>query len=257
MYKLILASVLTLTVLVPLEAAATPSTEQTVQVKKKKKPNKKPKVVQDAHNPFLRCEGFGCTTLPSSANAFTHERGTADQTAAEFFREDRERLRQQLLSSPLELPKKLYAKKECWFNCENENPVVAEAKKWEGKTSKKDRKELKDLFASSNIPADPVRIPWCAAFANAILNRSGYETTNSLMARSFLTWGIKTKQPQDGDIVVLKRGNSNASGHVGFFQGYEWVNGVQYVKVLGGNTDDAVQVGYFPSGKVLGYRRAA
>ena len=101
-----------------------------------------------------------------------------------------------------------------------------------------------------------MRIPWCAAFANAILNRSGYETTNSLMARSFLHWGTKTKDPRDGDIVVLKRGQSNATGHVGFFQGYEWFAGVQYVKVLGGNTDNAVQVGYFPISAVLGYRTA-
>jgi hypothetical protein len=38
--------------------------------------------------------------------------------------------------------------------------------------------------------------------------------------------------------------------------GYEWYEGVQYVKVFGGNTDHAVQTGYYPSGKVLGYRKA-
>ena len=48
-----------------------------------------------------------------------------------------------------------------------------------------------------------------------------------------------------------------SAGHVGFFMGYEWFEGVKYVKVLGGNTDHAVQVGYFPASKVVGYRTYA
>jgi len=245
MYKLFLASILALAV-VPTEIIAAPSTEQVqiTQVKKKKK--EKVAKVEESRNPFMRCEGFGCGTQPKRTDAFTNERGTADQTAASFFREDR--LITQLLNNPFQLPTSIRR--------ENNNPVVAEAKKWEGKNARKDRKELKALFASSNIPVDPVRIPWCAAFANAILNRSGYETTNSLMARSFLTWGIKTKEPQEGDIVVLKRGRSNTTGHVGFFQGYEWFSGVKYVKVLGGNTNDSIQIAYFPTSAVLGYRTA-
>lgn len=253
MYKLVLASMLVFAVLTPYESYAAPNVEQ-VQVKKKK-PKKRAAVVDQSRNPFLRCEGFSCQTQPKRADYFTHETATAEQTAVEFFREDK--LRMQLLKNPLEMPANSQKTvKDCWFNCNNDNPVVVEAKKWEGKTSKKDRKELKELFANTNMPIDPVRIPWCAAFANAILNRSGYETTNSLMARSFLTWGSKTKEPRDGDIVVLKRGHSNATGHVGFFQGYEWFGGVQYVKVLGGNTDNAVQIGYFPTSAVLGYRTA-
>lgn len=254
MYRIIFASILVLAVLTPVSTAAAPSTEQTVQVKKKVQKKKKHVKVEQVKNPFLRCEGFNCSTQPMSADNFTNDRGTADQTAASFFREDK--LTAQLLNNPLHLPDSIRRQKDCWFNCPTNNVVVAEAKKWEGKTAKKDRKELKTLFASNNMPIDPAHIPWCAAFANAVLNRSGYETTNSLMARSFLHWGTKTKEPQEGDIVVLKRGRSKATGHVGFFQGYEWYGGVQYVKVLGGNTDDAVQVGYFPVSAVLGYRTA-
>jgi len=55
----------------------------------------------------------------------------------------------------------------------------------------------------------------------------------------------------------LARGHNSAAGHVGFFMGYEWFEGVKYVKVLGGNTDHAVQVGYFPVSKVVGYRTFA
>lgn len=143
----------------------------------------------------------------------------------------------------------------CWI-CEPK--TLAEAKKWEGKDARKNKQELKALFAENSVPPiDPTRVPWCAAFANAILNRIGYETTNSLQARSFLAWGKKTWNPNDGDVVVLARGRSKSTGHVGFFQGYETWNGTKYVKVLGGNTDHGVQIGYFPVQKVLGYRTAS
>jgi uncharacterized protein (TIGR02594 family) len=152
------------------------------------------------------------------------------------------------------VPKK--PEEECivFFCVTKSEKVLHEAQKWEGKTANHNRQELKSLFADNKMPpVDPMRIPWCAAFANAILNRTGYETTNSLQARSFLTWGKKTWNPNDGDIVVLARGRGGATGHVGFFQGYETWNGTKYVKVLGGNTDHGVQIGYFPVSKVLGY----
>ena len=146
-----------------------------------------------------------------------------------------------------------------WFSCsEQANVVMAEANVWIGKHGKADKKELKKLFSIEfNEPIDPTRTAWCAAFANAILRRTGHETTHSLMARSFLHWGVGTHAPTHGDIVVLKRGKGKFAGHVGFFEGYEWFEGVQYVKVLGGNTDHAVQVGYFPVSAVLGFRKVA
>jgi len=229
----------------------------THQVKKHKHvKKKKAAIVAPAHNPFLRCEG--CTT-PTPVAVASYE-PSVEQTAAEFFREDS--VRQKLLSSPLQLTrdqKRQEVARGCsWFTCSSDNKVVMQAKEWEGKTAKNNRKELRNLFADGNMPPiDPMRTPWCAAFANAILSRSGYETTNSLMARSFLNWGSKTKDPKEGDIVVLKRGRGTTFGHVGFFQGYEIIDGVTYVKVLGGNTDHAVQVGYYPVSKVLGYRTVA
>ena len=265
MYKLILAIVIALGVLVPTSVNAKPTdTVQTVQVKKQvkkkhKRVKKKPVIVQAKHNPFIRCEDKDCSPKPVAPVYVSS--ASSEQTAAEFFREDRARM-DKINTGPIKLTrdeKRMEVVKGCsWFTCSADNKVVMEAKAWEGKTAKKDRKELKNLFSGSNVPPiDPMRVPWCAAFANAILNRSGHETTNSLMARSFLHWGSKTKEPQDGDIVVVKRGRGNVFGHVGFFQGYEWFDGVQYVKVLGGNTDHAVQVGYFPVSSVLGYRTAS
>jgi uncharacterized protein (TIGR02594 family) len=126
-----------------------------------------------------------------------------------------------------------------------------------GKDARNDRTELKKLMADGNSgqPVDPVLTPWCAGFMNAVLTRTGWGSTQSLAARSFLNYGAKTKDPDEGDIVVLRRGRDGWSGHVGFFMGYEYYDGTKYVKVLGGNTEKKVDVGYFPVNRVLGYRR--
>jgi uncharacterized protein (TIGR02594 family) len=190
---------------------------------------------------------------------------TSEESASQYWAKEKER--QQQVASSLGLDKKqnnkktaLQVSKQCsWFTCKEETskPVYAEAKKWEGKSAKKNRGELKNLMAAgnNNTPVDPVRIPWCAGFVNAILARSGYETSGSLMARSFLNYGVVIKEPTIGDIVITKRGSNQMAGHVGFFEGYEWFEGVKYIKVYGGNTAKSVQVGYFPVNQILGYRK--
>ena len=102
---------------------------------------------------------------------------------------------------------------------------------------------------------DPVNTPWCATFANAILRETGYLGTNSKFARSFLAYGETPETPSNGDIVVLRRGRSEVSGHVGFFMGYEERGGQRYVRVLGGNQSNAVTEQLFPASEVLGIRR--
>ena len=135
---------------------------------------------------------------------------------------------------------------------------LTEAKRWVGTEAKKNRKELKTLMAKAHAgPVDPVDVPWCAGFANAVLESTGFQGTRSLAARSFLNYGIRTKDPLEGDIVVLSRGRSNWTGHVGFFIGFEDYEGSRYVKVLGGNTNRAVDIGWFPMHRVLGYRKVA
>lgn len=145
-----------------------------------------------------------------------------------------------------------------FFSSSPNKNIISEASKLEGLHARKDKEVIKKYLKASNSneePVDPTKIPWCAAFANAVLRRTGYEGTESLMARSFLSWGQKTTQPKEGDVVVLKRGRSNETGHVGFFNGYEWYGSQLYVKVLGGNQNKAVNVAYFPVNYVLGYRR--
>jgi uncharacterized protein (TIGR02594 family) len=255
MYRIILAAFIAFGIMGMPSAAAAKPTE--IHKVKKNKHRKKAAVVKVEHNPFLRCEGC-TTTAPVTVSS-----ASSEQTAAEFFREDIARTAAQKLAvkpieSTREQKRQQVAKSCSWFSCSENNQVVVQAKAWEGKTAKNNRKELKDLFAGAfDYPVDPARIPWCAAFANAILRRENMPTTNSLMARSFLNWGVVTHDPKEGDVVVLARGKGKTFGHVGFFMGYEYVEGIKYVKVLGGNTDHAVQVGYYPASKVVGYRAFA
>jgi uncharacterized protein (TIGR02594 family) len=126
------------------------------------------------------------------------------------------------------------------------------ASQYNGKTGRGNRQELKRLFNQGKIPKlDPAYTPWCAAFANSILESMGIEGTHSLLAKSFLHWHTGTSDPKHGDIVVLGRRHG---GHVGFFDGFEYRGKTKYVKVYGGNTKHSVKQGYFPASRVSSYR---
>jgi uncharacterized protein (TIGR02594 family) len=260
MRKIILAALLTVPFIITSVAYAQPIEKQTTQhtVKKQnKKKAKKPAVIVDNKlNAFLRdCGIFGCgSTTYTSFSA-----PISDMSAGEYWAREYQRNEVKKKIATKTPPKK--EEKPCgvFDSCQKSLTVYEEAKRWEGKTATRNRQELKALLAegNNNVPVDPNKIPWCAAFANAILNREGYSTTGSLTARSFLTLVHKTKEPQIGDIVVTTRGRSKDAGHVGFFEGYEEVDGVKYVKVFGGNTSKSVSTGWFPVTAVLGYRRVA
>lgn len=96
-------------------------------------------------------------------------------------------------------------------------------------------------------------VAWCSCFVNWCVTSSGFVGTDSGLARSWLKWGTKISEPQEGDIVVFSRGNSKIYGHVAFFRKYTKL-GVM-VEVLGGNQSDALTVAEYPRFKVLGYRR--
>lgn len=129
------------------------------------------------------------------------------------------------------------------------------AKQYLGQNENQNTQTLGSFFQKSlgqNI--DPRVTPWCAAFVNSVLASSGMKGTNSLAARSFLNYGQSVDNPSNGDIVVLSRGNDPQKGHVGFFAGFENRDGQQFVKILGGNQNDGVNVKSFPASMVLGYR---
>jgi len=96
-------------------------------------------------------------------------------------------------------------------------------------------------------------VPWCAAFANAMLALAGIEGTKSLAARSFLKWGGEVKDPYCGCIVVFRRGASPWQGHVGFV---DRVSDASFW-CLGGNQGDGVDIRRFARSRVLGFREPA
>jgi uncharacterized protein (TIGR02594 family) len=93
-------------------------------------------------------------------------------------------------------------------------------------------------------------VPWCAAFLGAMLKRGGLKGTNSLMARSYLNWGVPLKEAKLGAVAVLSRGSNPALGHVGFVVGAAKGK----VFLLGGNQSDSVNIAAFDSKKILGLR---
>lgn len=114
--------------------------------------------------------------------------------------------------------------------------VLGQARSFMGMSERGNRGTL-----ARTLGIDPARTPWCAAWANAVLRRSGYGGTGSNMARSFYSYGHRSSG-QIGDIAVLRGGH-----HVGFVAGYTYRNGRRYVQVLGGNQHNRVQVSSFPA----------
>jgi len=97
-------------------------------------------------------------------------------------------------------------------------------------------------------------VAWCAAFVGAMLKRAGVKPSNSLLARSYLKWGVQVpiSQAKRGDIGVIPRG-TDWQGHVFFIEKIE--GGKVYA--IGGNQKDSVSRTTFPVASLIGVRRAA
>jgi uncharacterized protein (TIGR02594 family) len=92
---------------------------------------------------------------------------------------------------------------------------------------------------------------WCAAFVGAMLKRSGLTPSGSLMARSYLKWGMDAGAPRAGCVAVLWRGSPDAAtGHVGFVVAWSST----HVVLLGGNQSNGVTEARYPRDQVLGWR---
>ncbi|WP_249144151.1 hypothetical protein [Bradyrhizobium lablabi] len=83
--------------------------------------------------------------------------------------------------------------------------------------------------------------PWCAIFANAMLESSGIAGTRSASSQSFRSNPnfVQLQGPALGAIVVFWRGTQDSGlGHVGFYRG----ENANSVWTLGGNENDMVQI---------------
>ena len=143
--------------------------------------------------------------------------------------------------------------KEIIIRAHRLNPVY-QGIKFLDYTEKENRSELKELTG-----VDPVRVEWCAAFANAILEKSEIPSNKdhkyALTARAFLDWGEKVDTPEMGDIVVFPRGDQGWQGHVGFYVKQQEIDGVLYYYILGGNQKNSVRVDLYRADRALDIRR--
>ena len=87
--------------------------------------------------------------------------------------------------------------------------------------------------------------PWCAIFANAMLESSGTPGTRSPSSQSFRAdpGYVQLSAPALGCIVVFWRiSKSSGQGHVGFYRGED----TGHIWTLGGNENDMVQIEALP-----------
>lgn len=87
--------------------------------------------------------------------------------------------------------------------------------------------------------------PWCAIFANAMLESAGVTGTRSPSSQSFANSSLfyRLSGAVPGAIAVFWRGSQQSGlGHVGFYRGET----PSYVYTLGGNEADMVQIEALP-----------
>lgn len=121
-----------------------------------------------------------------------------------------------------------------------------------GLHERRDRYALRYL-----VGVDPSRVAWCAAYVDYVLETfHNVQGTGSLLAKSYLSWGIPISEPDLWDVVVFERNGPGWEGHVGFYVGETIINGRVYYWILGGNQNDSVTIELYPRSEVLGIRRA-
>jgi uncharacterized protein (TIGR02594 family) len=109
------------------------------------------------------------------------------------------------------------------------------------------------FHSQTKLKATTDEVPWCSAFACAVMEMAGYKSPRSAAARDWLKWGTPHATPAFGAIVVFDRSdpsNKNAA-HVAFWWG-DRADG--RVDVLGGNQSNKVCVAPYLKSDVIGYR---
>lgn len=92
-------------------------------------------------------------------------------------------------------------------------------------------------------------IPWCGLFMAVVAKRAGKGiVTNPLWALNWQNFGVRTKEPMFGDILVFKR---PTGGHVGLYVGEDNTA----FHVLGGNTGNEVKVARIEKLRLYAARR--
>jgi uncharacterized protein (TIGR02594 family) len=88
---------------------------------------------------------------------------------------------------------------------------------------------------------------WASAFAEWSLNKAGIDGPKSDDPFAWLHWGQKLERPRLGCIVIM---SFNGLRHVGFYFDEQ----DNFVRLLGGNQNDAVRIYRYPKNAIVGYR---
>lgn len=110
------------------------------------------------------------------------------------------------------------------------------------------------FHSQTSLKATTDEVPWCSAFACAVMEMAGHKSPRSAAARDWLKWGTALDKPAYGCIVVFDRSdpsNKNAA-HVAFWVGYGPLG--DDCIVLGGNQRNRVCVAPYPKASVIGWR---
>ncbi|GAA6213043.1 hypothetical protein NBRC116602_27840 [Hyphomicrobiales bacterium 4NK60-0047b] len=111
--------------------------------------------------------------------------------------------------------------------------------------------KILEYFNEVNHPGiEKDETPWCAAFIGAMLERADIKSTKSLMARSYLNWGQKQREEKLGSIAILKRGNNEVFGHVGFVIS----STKDQIQLLSGNQSNKVSIASFRKDQLIDLR---
>lgn len=110
-----------------------------------------------------------------------------------------------------------------------------------------------EYHPATTLRAHDDETPWCSAFANWCMHKAVIKGSGQANARSLLTWGRKVEAPVHGCVVVLKRGTSATSGHLGFYIDSHG----ESIVVVGGNQSNSVKLSNYPKADVLGCRLPA
>ena len=96
---------------------------------------------------------------------------------------------------------------------------------------------------------------WCSLFVRSVVRKALGEDgliKITSAARSWLDYGVPTTTPEIGDVVVLWRGSEESwQGHVGIYIR----ENTEYVFLLGGNQNNAVNISPYKKDRVLGFRK--
>jgi len=105
----------------------------------------------------------------------------------------------------------------------------------------------------TSLKATTDEVPWCSAFACAVMEMAGHKSPRSAAARDWLKWGKPLDKPAFGCIVVFDRADpsNKSAAHVAFWWGDRADNRVD---VLGGNQSNKVCVAPYDKSDAIGYR---